>query len=262
MFLSYKNSSFLKFLKYLFIRINKLYVSIFFFKSYELLLKGVYPSSEHENLFKNLQECDSIIDVGLNKGQFSLIACNKLPNIPLFGFEPIDKIYFPFQKYFKKRFPKRTLLIFPYALSDKEKISSFYITEKNDCSSLLEPSNLGLQITPNFLKIKKELKIETKRLDNILINNFKSKNYKKSLLKIDTQGSELSVLMGAKNILKSHIKYVYIEVSDLEHYKNQNKSKDIIAFLGKLGFINIFKLNISYNNKNLCYADYLFEKTS
>ena len=68
--------------------------------------------------------------------------------------------------------------------------------------------------------------------------------------------------MGAKKILKSNIKYVYVEVSDLEHYKNQNKSKDIIAFLGKLGFINIFKLNISYNNKNLCYADYLFEKTS
>ena len=262
MSLRYKHRSFFKFLKYLFIRINKLYVSIFVFKSYKLLLKGVYPSSEHAKLFKKIKECDSIIDVGLNKGQFSLIACNKLLNIPLFGFEPIDKIYFPFQKYFQKRFPKRTLLIFPYALSDKEKISSFYLTEKNDCSSLLKPSNLGLKLNPNFLKVKKELKIETKRLDNILINNFKFKNYKKSLLKIDTQGSELLVLMGATKILKSHIKYVYIEVSDLEHYKNQNKSNEIISFLGKLGFINILKLNISYNNKGLSYADYLFEKIS
>ena len=262
MFLRYKNINFFKFLKYFFIRINKLFVSIFVFKSYELLLKGVYPSSEHENLFKKIKECDSIIDVGLNKGQFSLIACNKLLKIPLFGFEPIDKIYFPFQKYFKKRFPKRTLIIFPYALSDKEKISNFYLTEKNDCSSLLKPSNLGLQINPNFLKVKKELKIETKRLDNILINHLKFRKLKKSLLKIDTQGSELSVLIGAKKILKSHIKYVYIEVSDLEHYTDQNKSNEVINFLGQLGFINILKLNISYNNKGLSYADYLFEKMS
>jgi len=97
-------------------------------------------------------------------------------------------------------------------------------------------------------------------LDNILINNLKFKKYKKSLLKIDTQGSELSVLIGAKKILKNHIKYVYIEVSDLEHYKNQNKSNEVITFLGKLGFINILKLNISYNKKGLSYADYLFEK--
>ena len=248
--------------RYFNIRILKILYSIFVFKSLGLLIKGILPSIEHKELFTLINsKCDSIIDVGLNRGQFSLIASNLISEIPIFAFEPINNIFIPFSKYFRYRFPSRYLNIYTLALSDSDNENDFYITQKTDCSSFLEPSLEGLNIEPKFLKVQKKVVVKTKKLDDVLLENMKFKEYKYSLLKIDTQGSELLVLNGARNLLKTKIKFVYVEVSDLEHYKKQTKSNEIIDFLYKYGFVLVKKFNLSYNKRNvLAYGDFLFQK--
>ena len=249
-------------LRYFFIRVDKIFYSIYFCKSYNLLLKGIFPSCEHKELFQLIgKRCDSIIDVGLNRGQFSLLASNYLMNIPIFGFEPLNELYEPFEKYFFKRFKKRILKIYPFAISDLNYIKKFYVTKKSDCSSLLEPSEVGLRIEPNLLRIKKIINVEVKKLDDILLLDNDFVNCNSSFLKIDTQGTELLVLKGSKKLLKHHIKYIYLEASDIEHYKNQNKTKELIDLLAVYNFILRSKFNVSSTKSGkLSYADLLFEK--
>jgi predicted RNA methylase len=49
---------------------------------------GVAPSIEHQKILTELN-CDFVLDVGANRGQFSLISRMVKPAIPILAFEPI-----------------------------------------------------------------------------------------------------------------------------------------------------------------------------
>ena len=57
----------------------------------------------------------------------------------------------------------------------------------------------------------------------------------RSLLKADVQGSELSVLRGAAELLTAFT-WIYLEVSFLEFYRGQPLAGEIVAYLAEAGF--------------------------
>ena len=86
--------------------------------------------------------------------------------------------------------------------------------------------------------IENEINVNIHCLDNIINNQDLSDT---TLVKIDVQGYELKVLKGSLGILKK-IKFILIEISEKEIYKNQALSSDIINFLKQKNF-SIFREN-------------------
>ena len=82
---------------------------------------------------------------------------------------------------------------------------------------------------------------------------------KDSLLKIDVQGFELDVLKGLALKIKC-FKYIYVELSHVELYREQALYNEVSNFLVDSGFICQEVVNKSYFNSKLVQADYLYKR--
>ena len=75
------------------------------------------------------------------------------------------------------------------------------------------------------------------------------------MLKIDTEGHELEVLSGAKNLLKKDIRYILIEFHFSKMYKNYNRNK-IEKILKNNSFILVKKFKLPF----LTFEDRIYKK--
>ena len=67
------------------------------------------------------------------------------------------------------------------------------------------------------------------------------------MLKLDTEGHELKILMGSKNLLKKNlVKYLLIEINNSKMYKNYDKKK-IFNFLKKNNFVLVKKFKFPFH---------------
>jgi FkbM family methyltransferase len=154
------------------------------------------------------------------------------------------------------------------ALSDCSGEVDFHLYNYQEASSIYLPNYSLLEKFPdaknNFELVKKE-RLQTDTLDNQL----RQKNIQDvGFIKIDTQGSELSILKGASNILNKTIG-IEVEVEFVQLYENQPLFGDVNDFVVRFGFelIDIKryfwnrKCNKKYWNKKkgqLIYGDALY----
>lgn len=206
----------------------------------------VSPLFELIPLLKKLKKVNTLIDVGSNKGQFSILMNNYYPNIKIYSFEPqkkfldIQKRILPSNNYF-----------YNTALGSIRGNKKFYITKREDSSSILKPINNKLKY-----KIKKIEKVRVDKLDNIInLNKLK----KPVLMKLDIQGYELEALKGSKKVLKK-IDYLITEISFEEIYKKQVLQHNLINFLQKNNFLEVKRTNITKIRNKTFQADILFIK--
>ena len=83
---------------------------------------------------------------------------------------------------------------------------------------------------------------------DIFVRNNKIK--KIDLLKLDTEGHELKILMGSKNLLKKNlVKYLLIEINNSKMYKNYDKKK-IFNYLKKNNFVLVKKFKFPFHPFN------------
>ena len=209
---------------------------------------GVSPLFESKNFFKNIKKAKTLIDVGSNKGQFILITRKYLPSIKVFSFEPqVDSL-----KIQKKILGKKNIFYYPLALGSKNEEKFFYITKRNDSSSLLKPK---IKINNDYLTVKK-LRINVKKIKDILnVNALK----KPIILKLDVQGFELEVLKGFEKKLNL-VEYIIGEVSYIKSYSNAVNAAKLIEYLEKYNFRIIDKLNQTKINGKIYQEDILFKK--
>ena len=111
---------------------------------------------------------------------------------------------------------------------------------------------------PHFIKekisISKKKKVDLVPLD-IILN--KEKINSSTILKVDCEGGELDVLLGAKGILKK-VNYVIIELR-LQKINTYNPS-EIISFLYNFNFKWRQILKVYYAKNGIDYIDILFTK--
>ena len=217
-----------------------------FYNSY---FYGVSPLFELTLLIKQISHAKTLIDVGSNKGQFSLIARKFFPNIKIHSFEPqIDILSMQ-----KKILGTKNINYYNFALGNEEKGSELYVTKRKDSSSVLKPV-----LTKNRNYITNEIKkTSIKRLDKL--SNFKNIE-RPSVMKLDVQGYEFEVLKGSENIL-DYIDYVITEVSFIEVYENQTSAEKLIKFLKSKSFEIKDKCNLSKIEGKLFQEDILFFKS-
>lgn len=214
-----------------------------------LLFHNVAASTEHYDCLKKLK-FDTLIDVGANNGQFSLLCINFNKNLKVFAFEPITHCFMKYNAIFKN-FP--LVHSFNVGLGDKSRESlKINISKSKDSSSFLAQKRQQI-FFPGTEEIS-SCKVKLRTLDDYYKRFSKQKNV---LLKIDIQGFEKKMLLGSTKSLQ-YIKYIIIELSFIELYKSQPLFDEIYSFLLNSNFLMKDIIYIYKKNNSLVQGDFLF----
>jgi FkbM family methyltransferase len=135
------------------------------------------------------------VDIGANIGGFTRLMLDRFPDGKAYLFEPVPKYY----QYCKKRFSSNpNIIIENLAVSDKNGEAIIY-TDKN---------NIGWN---TMIQEKKTENMTPVHINTVMFDDYwKGKSDPVSLIKIDVEGAEFSVLKGMKKtltefVLKPHI---------------------------------------------------------
>ena len=239
------------FLKKIFIYIYKLFAKIYIFifgrksmqffnniiLSLSLKARGYQNYGNFnitgEKLFIQLikNEIKLSIDVGANIGKYTNLLLKETKS-EIISFEPLPKA-FEKLKIIKDNHINR-LKIYNVALGEKNmSLNINYSDETSEKASLVE--NLeDLSFVGN--SNNKRMSIPVRKLDE-----YQEKFHKKiiDLLKIDTEGYEYEVLLGAKEVLAKHKpKFIQIEFNWHQLLKNQT----LYSFSKLLSFYDVFQI--------------------
>jgi len=191
-------------------------------------------------LFKSNEKL-TILDIGGCEGEESIRYARIFPFASIYVFEPLPSN----QKLIEQNIAKykaENVTLMPFAVSDEEGVSQFYISSGhpenqpnnldwdfgNKSSSLLAP-----EINPHsWLNFNDTIDVKTITLHSFLTDN---KIDSVDFIHMDVQGAELKVLIGANDFIKK-TKAIWLEVADIELYKNQPLRKDIENFMNSNGF--------------------------
>jgi len=176
----------------------------------------------------------NLIDVGANRGRFydDLIAIYTKSKIQALLIEPIPECI----KLLEHKFHDSNLVtICSKAVSDTAETKEFYIYDFDETSSLLKIKENVKELVNINSRPERIIKLTTDCLDKI-VENYESKGEIFDILKIDVQGSEDKVLLGAIKTLKK-TKYIWIEVSFNALYEGTCLFSDIHKILGETNFI-------------------------
>ncbi|WP_276131680.1 FkbM family methyltransferase [Polluticoccus soli] len=138
------------------------------------------------------------IDVGAHKGEVLDIILKYSPNGTHYAFEPIPDMY---EKLKEKYNSRAGCNIMDIAVSDRKGTSTFnYVVSNPSYSGLIKRKYDRPNETDTTIEVK------TDRLDDVL-----PADYKPGLMKIDVEGGEMLVLLGAKETITRHKPIIIFE---------------------------------------------------
>ena len=149
--------------------------------------------------------------------------------------------------YVKKKY------IFPFALSNTQKLKNFYQYDIASQSSFHKQVNNYNSLQ----KVRKVHKMKTSTFDKVF-----NKNLNIDFCKIDAQGEDFNILKGMeKNLKKGNIKILKVEVCFSRMYEKTGSSYlDVLNFLHKLNYNLISISKIKYIKNELLFMDAFFKK--
>jgi FkbM family methyltransferase len=170
--------------------------------------------------------------------------------LQIIGFEPDERAH---QVLVKEQ--NKSTIYLNTALGGDNKTSPFYLNSKQQTSSMFKPNLNILKKFPDVerFEILKEIELQTDTLDNLRdINSFSRVDF----IKLDTQGSELSILKGGSETLTNQIFGVEIEIEFAEIYKHQPLFADVDNFMRNLGFslFDIQRCNWKRKSQNVNFG--------
>ncbi len=194
----------------------------------------------------------TIFDVGANRGDVTRQYRALFPSAAIHAFEPFPDFHNGFREEFGK---DPSIRLNPFALSDKRGRVDFYVNQSADTNSLLKPAKIGAS-SDNMVATRNITQIDTLTLDEYCSENHIEQI---DILKMDTQGSELSILKGAASLLRDKkIGLIYTEAYFKNQYKEQPLFYEIAAWLGKFGYHLEDIYDPYYNDRFLLWCDAIF----
>jgi FkbM family methyltransferase len=214
------------------------------------LSRGVMPTVEHIGALSSLRP-RTVVDVGANKGQFSLVAHYLFPDAKIHAFEPLES-----ERRIYQSVVSGAVQVHSVALGAEKGTADFFIASRADSSSLLSPGK-G-QAAAYGVGLSSRTTVSVDKLENV-INA--AELAAPVLLKLDVQGAELQVLRGAVALLPQ-VDAIYCEVSFVELYERQPKASAIVSFLDRHGFALSGVFNLSVTKRfGPTQADFLFYRS-
>jgi FkbM family methyltransferase len=234
------------------LRLHRLAVTLLRPTTWLALKHRIAAPAEHLGVLRTLS-VDGIIDVGANKGQFTLACRLVLPGVPIVAFEPIPSEAATFRKVHGK-FANVTLI--ESALGETNGRATLHLSRSADSSSLLPIGRRQIELFQHSVEVG-TMEVVVQRLDN-LATLWPQRI--RQLLKLDVQGFELNVLRGAVETLQS-CSYVYAECSEVALYEGQALRAEVAAFLKENGFGEPILYNPYFDDQGqLVQGDYLFAR--
>ena len=189
--------------------------------------RGVLPTLEHQELLAALGP-SLVVDVGANRGQFSLDVRRALPDARVVAFEPLTPEADLYEQVFAST---PTHVLHRVALSSAPGSTTFHVSAARDSSSLLPIGDRQSAVFPGTEEVATQI-VEVRTLDDFA-DELASDG--PALLKIDVQGAELEVVRGADATLGS-FRWIYLEMSFVELYDGQPLADTMIDELRDRGF--------------------------
>lgn len=210
----------------------------------------IAPSIEHEQTLKTLS-CATVVDIGANRGQFTLVSRHCFPNARIVAFEPLSA---PAGRFRAAHNQDAKVTLHQAAIGPQAGEVAIHIAAADDSSSLLSMTDLQKSLYAGSSEVGTEM-VQVDRLDRFLSAE---DIQPPALLKIDVQGFELSTLHGCGSLLK-HFAYLFVECSFVELYEGQAFADEVIAYLRERGFRLRGVYNSHYSpSGEAVQADFLF----
>ena len=162
-------------------------------------------------------------DVGANIGWYSLNISKKNKNASIYSFEPIKKTYEYLVKNIKLN-NFQNIKAYNFGLSNKKGSFSFYFYPEGSGNASMRDLSKRDTVTKLNCKLK-------------VMDNFRKENrHCVDFIKIDTEGSELLVLNGAKKILSEDKPIIFSEILRKWAKEFNYKANDVLIFLRNYGY--------------------------
>lgn len=213
---------------------------------------GVAASVEHLSVLSAF-DCNTVIDIGANRGQFALVARKCFPNSRIISFEPLPGPAGLFRRVFAN---DMSVTLYESAIGPVKEDCGMHLSARDDSSSLLPISSLQSEIFPGTAEVG-VVNVHVAPLSEFVgVEDIEGV----ALLKLDVQGFEMEALQGCESLL-SKFKWIYCECSFVELYAGQKLAADVIAWLA----IRDFKIKGIYNpsydsDGQAVQADFLFSR--
>jgi len=221
-------------------KINKLSIIIhecYENKNYDINSNGEAFLLRKLNLTNNL---DSIFDIGANKGDYSILSRQISSKAKIYAFEPV---YDTFQS-LESNVRNFGIFTYNFAFGQENGVSLINVFKEDTLSSIINFQNQFLN------KDCEKLEIKVKTGSCFLSENPAIREI--SILKIDTEGFENSVLEGFNNHLDK------INVIQFE-YGLANLSSKYFLFDYFKDYSQIFKIGKLYPNGVIFFEEYKIE---
>jgi len=218
------------------------------------LRSGVGAAIEHRNVIAGMRLA-TIVDVGANVGQFSLLARALHPAARIYAFEPLPDAAARYRQVFAA---DADVTLFQAAISPEAGTATMHVSASADSSSLLPISARQSELFPGTEEVG-VTDVEAGPLSSFVS---RADLVAPALLKIDVQGFELEVLRGARDLLAAFA-HVYVEASFEALYEGQALADDVIALMVDAGFSEVGRHNVSVGPDGApIQADFLFHRNA
>jgi FkbM family methyltransferase len=191
--------------------------------------------------------------VGAHKFQERELFSYLFPNIEkVYLFEPIPHLFASLENMLQNdtRFE-----VFPYAISDKNELSEFHVTN-NEASSSLLPLGKHREIFPHVQEAQ-QITVECRRLEEVILQHHLQNP---DMLFLDVQGAEYNILSSLSPDMRSNIYLIYTEASKEEIYVGAQTLDKIETLLSSdyifLGFAPL--TNWTPTHGNALFINYRF----
>jgi FkbM family methyltransferase len=207
---------------------------------------------EHERLLSKL-DYRTVVDIGANRGQFSLVARQCLRQARIISFEPLPTAAAKFRAVFGD---DDRVMLHEAAIGPVPGNATIHISRRDDSSSLLPITATQVALFPGT----EEAAIAIVRVAPLREFISMAEIEAPALLKVDVQGYELEALRGCEDML-GQFAYVYAECSFVELYAGQAMADEVIAWLRERGFRLRGVQNTAYDRDGRAIqADFLFAR--
>ncbi len=215
-----------------------------FLKIFSVQLNKITLSNNfYYHIVKTLEfyDIDLVVDIGANEGQFAKKIIKYGYTKRIVSFEPMKSAFIKLEKNSKKSALWKTVNLG----FGKENSFEFLNISKNSVSSSI------LQVLETSTNVESDTKfISREKIKLITLNEYLSNNEykdKKIFVKIDTQGYEKNIILGAEKV-KDKIKGFLVEMSIVKLYSSEASFNEMIDLLNKLGF-ELWSLERGFSNK-------------
>jgi FkbM family methyltransferase len=158
-------------------------------------LVNEYEDPEVLNEFFSWLKADSVLyDIGANSGYYALLAAQQISGGKIFSFEPLPANAAMFKDHIRlnqSKLPGNVIQLQEIAISDREGEISF-----SDDGAI--EGNTYVSTASRFQQAKSKIMVKITSIDTLVDNGL----HPPDVIKIDVEGAEFDVLVGARKVLQ------------------------------------------------------------